>query len=336
MGVLIGTREGMFVIGQSSAPMASEGVGGRGVHAIRRVNGGILAGTDDGVYRSSDAGRSWQPSGCAGRIIREIAPAPRDARVVYAGTQPAGLYRSDDGGHAWAEIDSLGRVPGAEHWGLPNDPTASRALAIAFDPAQPARYWVGVEVGGILETSDDGATWRATLVGQNPDIHGVVRDPARPDVLYATTGFGRVGENGLPEEKSPAGVYRSDDGGSTWRYVWGDSGRRYTRPLCIDPRAPHAVTVGCAPTFRSSYHEPGGAQSMVYQTTDGGSSWRALGDSAHSPSAANVMALTPAAEESGGVLVGTDNGEVWRVSAEAEWTLIASGLPLVQALLPVD
>jgi photosystem II stability/assembly factor-like uncharacterized protein len=105
--------------------------------------------------------------------------------------------------------------------------------------------------------------------------------------------------------------------------------------LCIDPRAPHAVTVGCAPTFRSSYHDPDGAQSMVYQTTDGGSNWRALGDSAHSPSAANVMALAPDAEESGGVLVGTDNGEVWRVSAEAPWMLIASGLPLVQALLPV-
>ncbi len=334
MEILIGTREGVFVVGPSGAPTAAEGLAERGVLTFCRRNGSILAGTDSGVYRSSD-GRSWQASGCDGRAVRAIATAPHDEGAVYAGTQPAALYSSADGGHSWAEVESLTRLPGSEDWGLPGDPSASRALAIVFDAAQPARFWVGVEVGGIMETDDGGATWRAILADQNPDIHMLARDPGGRDVLYATTGFGRIGPGSLPEEQSKAGVYRSDDGGYSWHYVWSDLDHRYTRPMCIDARAPNALTVGCAPNFRSSYRDPDGAQSMLYQSIDGGSSWRSLGDAAHSPSAANLTALVPG-EESGSLLVGTDSGEVWRVSAAAQWTLLASGLPFVQALLPLD
>lgn len=333
MAVLIGTREGVFVVGSSGSPTAGDGLAGQGVRTLRRINGSVVAGADGGVYRSDDAGRSWQPSGCEGRMVWEIAAAPHDERVLYAGTQPAALYRSEDSGRSWTQIESLGRVPGSGDWGLPSEPEASRALAIVMDPARPDHYWVGVEVGGVLDTEDGGETWRAGLVGYNPDIHGIVRDPARPGVLYATTGFGRTTDVQLRESESSAGVYRSEDGGRTWRYVWGDLDRRYTRPICIDPRAPHAVTVGCAPTFRSTLLDPEGAQSMLYQSTDGGSTWRSLGDAAHSPSAANVTAVAPAAEGSGSVLVGMENGEVWRVSPNAEWTPLAGGLPTIQSLL---
>jgi hypothetical protein len=163
----------------------------------------------------------------------------------------------------------------------------------------------------------------------------LVRDPGRANVLYATTGFGRVGPGSLPEEQSLAGAYRSDDAGRTWRYVWPDHELRYTRPMCIDARAPHALTVASSPNFRASYRDPEGARSMLYQSTDGGDSWRSLGDEAHSPSAANLTALLPG-DEPGSVIAGTDSGEVWRVSSGAEWTLLASGLPHVQALLALD
>jgi photosystem II stability/assembly factor-like uncharacterized protein len=298
-----------------------------------RANGSILAGTDSGIYRSSD-GRSWQLSGCEDRAVRAIAAAPGSAGEIYAGTQPAALYRSGDGGQSWSEIESLTRIPGSEAWGLPGDPSASRALAIVFDEAAPAHCWVGVEVGGIMETTDGGATWQASMADQNPDIHALVRDPGR-NLLYATTGFGRIGPGSTPEEQSKAGVYRSNDGGCSWSYVWPDLEHRYTRPICLDAREPNALTVASSPNFRSSYRDPDGAHSMLYQSLDGGSTWRSLGDAAHSPSAANLTALAPS-DESGSVLAGTDSGEVWRVSAAAEWTLLASGLPFVQALLRLE
>ena len=75
---------------------------------------------------------------------------------------------------------------------------------------------------------------------------------------------------------------------------------------------------------------------MVYQSVDGGESWRSLGDAAHAPSAANITALAPTIEHAGGVVVGADTGEVWRVTPNAEWTPLASGLPVVQALLQLQ
>ena len=332
MEILIGTREGAFVIDGSGAPAAGAGIAG-GVLTFCRSNGAILAGTESGLHRSSD-GRSWQPSGYEDRAVRAIATPPGANGDVYIGTQPAALYRSADGGKSWSEIESMTRIPGSGEWGLPGDPSASRALAIVFDANQPAHCWVGVEVGGIMETRDGGVTWHAGMAGQNPDIHALVPDPGRQGVLYATTGFGRIGPGSTPEAQSNAGLYRTQDGGETWSYVWPDLDHRYTRPICVDPRAPHALTVASTLNYRSSYRDPDGAQSVLYQSTDGGDTWRSLADATHSPSAANLTALAPA-EETGSVLVGTDSGEVWRVSAAAEWTLLADGLPAVQALLPL-
>jgi photosystem II stability/assembly factor-like uncharacterized protein len=329
--IIVGTREGAYIVDQAGSQGTAEVLTGQSVLSLCQANGSILAGTENGIFRSAD-GSSWQASGCDGREIRAIAATSSD---IYAGTRPAALYRSVDGGCSWSEVESLTKIPGSEEWGLPGDPTASRALAIVFDSAEPSRFWVGVEVGGIMETRDGGATWQAGLAGQNPDIHALARDPGRSNVLYATTGFGRTGPGGAPETQSRAGTYRSDDGGASWRYIWLDLEHRYTRPSCVDARAPYAVTVASAPTFRSSYRDAEGAQSMLYQSTDGGDTWSPLGDAMHSPSVANLTAVAPA-DESGSVLVGTDSGEVWRVSTSSDWTLLATGLPHVQVLLPLE
>jgi photosystem II stability/assembly factor-like uncharacterized protein len=330
MEILIGTREGAFVAGTKGEPAPAEGLAGREIISLGRANGSVLAGTDSGIYRSSD-GRTWQPSGIEDRAVRAIAASPDDG-AVYAGTQPAALYRSDDGGSTWTEVESLARVPGSDEWGLPGDPTGSRALAIAFDGAKPERCWVGVEVGGIMHSEDGGQSWSAGMAGENPDIHALATDPAHPDVLYAATGFGRVSTDG---GETVAGVYRSKDGGSSWSYVWPDEERRYTRPLVVDTRAPHVLTVASTVNYRSSFRDPQGATSVLYQSTDCGDTWRSLGDAVHSPSAANLTALAQG-EENGSVYVGTDNGEVWQVTTAGEWTQLASGLPHVQALMPLS
>jgi hypothetical protein len=106
--------------------------------------------------------------------------------------------------------------------------------------------------------------------------------------------------------------------------------------MCLDARAPHALTVAACPNFQSSVNNPGGAQSVLYQSTDGAASWQYLGDAAHAPSEVNITALAVAPERPGSVVVGMENGEVWRVSPEAEWTPLATGLPRVLALLAVD
>jgi hypothetical protein len=109
----------------------------------------------------------------------------------------------------------------------------------------------------------------------------------------------------------------------------------YTRAMCVDPRPPHALTIPAAPDVRSSIKDPGGAQSALFRSDDDGETWRSLGDAAHSPSAARLTAISLDPEKSGWVLVGTETGEVWRVSPEATWTQLCAGLPPVQALLAI-
>jgi hypothetical protein len=70
---------------------------------------------------------------------------------------------------------------------------------------------------------------------------------------------------------------------------------------------------------------------MLLQSTDGGESWRSLGDADHSPSAAQIHAVTADPETTGG----TDTGELWRVRPDAQWTWLARGLPQVQSILPL-
>jgi hypothetical protein len=214
-------------------------------------------------------------------------------------------------------------------------PTArpARARGVAIDPHNPNRWWVGLEVGGVLTSTDAGTTWSCVEPGKDPDVHVLVAHPDRPGLLYATTGLGRFPDDPQPMAERIAGLFGSEDGGATWRYLWGGLEPRYTRPMCIDPRAPHALTVGCAPSAFSSHRDPGGARSMLYQSLDGGMTWRSLGDADHSPSGANILSVAVAPDGPGCVLVGMDTGELWHVTPETKWTLLYRDLPAIWSVL---
>ena len=336
MNLVIGTAKGVFVADGHGRVKAAAGVEQRSLRHLSRMNGDLLAGTDDGVARSSDGGLSWRPSGIAGFFVWDVAAALDNPQTLFAVTEPAALFRSSDGGRSWVEMSSFRQAPGAAEWCLPRTTIAGRARTIVIDRSQPAHMVVGIEVGGVYETHDAGASWRFTRPGGNPDIHVIVAHPQRNGLLFTSTGFGRPEGTQEPMEKRIAGVFSSADGGATWEFKWQGMRPPYTRPLCIDPRPPHAVTVASAPVAFSSIRDQGGAQAVLYQRDDARDAWRSLGDAAHSPSAANFHAVAPDPEVTSGVLVGTETGEVWRVSPEAKWTLLTADLPMVQALLPLQ
>jgi hypothetical protein len=307
----------------------ASGLGEKIVRQIVKCDGHLLAAAADGVYRSADGGASWARSGVDAGEVWALGVSSEG--VAYAGTQPAHLFVSKDAGVSWNEVGAFLQTPGAERWCIPNSSQGARALALAFDPFDAGHMWAGVEVGGVVSTSDSGAAWSATWVGPNADVHLLMPHPARQGVLFATTGYGRNDENLM--QPSMAGPYRSDDGGATWQYLGTGMQVHYTRPMCIDPRSPHVLTIPGVPDVRSSVNDPGGAQAMLYRSEDDGQTWRSLGDAAHSPSAARFTAVTPDPDNVAGVLVGTETGEVWRVTSGAYWTRLCDGLPSVQALL---
>ena len=325
-----GTSKGVFLVdGGSSRHVLNS----RGVRELVAIDGRVWAGTGSGVFGSDDGGESWRGAGLSEFEVWQVRSG--GPGVLYASTQPTGLFRSKDGGASWQSIDALLETPGAEDWCVPVKPRLpGRARALVVDQANPERLWVGVEVGGIAMSSDAGENWEMTLPGENPDLHMMFAHPDQTDVLYASTGYGRL--DGVAEMiEGNAGVFRSEDGGASWEYAWVGIEPRYSRPMCIDHRSPFALTVASAPTAFSNHRDDGGAGAMLFRTEDGGRHWRSLCDDAHSPSAANIHGLNVDPDVVGGVVIGTDTGEVWRVDNDANWSLAAESLPPVFAVAAV-
>lgn len=326
MRVLAGTTSGLFAIENGAAvPVLDD-------HCVRDIlytNESVYAGTDAGVYKSVDFGTTWSLQGITDRVTWQI----RDGSdgILYAGTQPSALFRSDDAGESWHEIRSLAVAPEATAWSFPTTPAQpARARTLVIDRNDPGQIWVGIEVGGIMRTIDGGQTWHLTVPGHNPDLHNMCAHPDCPRMLFATTGYGRLHDDKFGVS---TGVFRSQDYGTSWQYVWHGIQPQYVRPLCIDPRPPHAITVVAAPSASSSFEDDGGAQAILFRSDDEGKSWRSLCDRVHSPSRENIHGLTPDPEIPGGVVVGTDAGQVWRVSDDAEWTRLSSGSPAVLSVV---
>jgi photosystem II stability/assembly factor-like uncharacterized protein len=179
----------------------------------------------DGVYKSTDAGKSWQHAGLdATRYIGAIKVDPRDANKVLVaaaghafGSNPErGVFRSTDGGKSWNKTLFVDNETGA--------------IDLAVDPASPdivfastwsMRYWPWLhyfmseagERSGVYKSSDGGATWKRVTGNGFPG--GKI---GRIGLAAAHTSAGtRV--YAIVDSESAGGLYRSDDGGTNWQQV---------------------------------------------------------------------------------------------------------------------
>ena len=202
----------------------------------------------DGVYRSTDAGKTWTNVGLKNTYqISRVRVHPKNPDLVYVAAQghvwspnaERGIFRSKDGGKTWEKVLFVSDKTGATD--LAMDPANPRILYAGFWQVyrKPWLLESGGPEGGIYKTTDGGDTWKK-LAGGLPDgvvgNIGVAVSPTRPDRVFA-----------IVESKEKGGVYRSDDGGEKWTRTNSENKLRqrawyYTR-IYADPKNPDALYV---------------------------------------------------------------------------------------------
>ena len=308
----LGTSSGIHRIsGDGIHPLGLTGHRVSAVHAWRFGNDdSVLAGTyGDGLFRSVDSGVTWTriEAGLTAPAFRTIVPDPLNPEAILAGAEPARLFRSIDRGETWSELDAIGRLPASSDWFLPYSPRAG-ALRNVYAPGRSRRLLASVEVGGLLDSPDGGATWSIAPVIQDDDIHHITGHPDDPALLYAALGYAALKRDGDRGDYHLGGVGRSRDGGATWEKVETD----YTRATLIPRAAPSLLLAGPAPRV--------GRQGRIVVSSDGGDSWQAASDGIDVPMEDMVELFVEAPDDtvwaicSGGRLLRATPGE-WRWTA---------------------
>ncbi|TVZ60305.1 photosystem II stability/assembly factor-like uncharacterized protein [Flavobacteriaceae bacterium MAR_2010_105] len=216
--------DGFFKTGTVGTIAVSESdpnvvVVGMGEHAAR----GVMTSMGDGVYKSTDAGKTWTHMGLEkSRHISDVIIHPNNPDMIYVTAQGAqyapsddrGIYRSTDGGQTWKNILSVNNTTGPSS--LSMDMNNPRILYAAM--WQHRRFpWLmesGGKHSGLYKSTDGGDTWDKMEEGL-PEAFGkagISVSRANSERVYAV----------IEAEDKKAGVYRSDNAGKTWKQINSD------------------------------------------------------------------------------------------------------------------
>jgi len=262
--------------------------GGR-TRAIAGVPGNpailYAAQVDGGVWKSDDAGRTWNPifDGQPTQSVGAIAVAPSDPNVIYVGSGEGlhrpdlsvgdGIYKSTDAGRSWT------------HLGLRD---AQQIAAIAVDPHDPNRLFVaalGHPFGpnterGVFRSTDGGATFQRVLYkDDHTGANDLEIDPSNPNVVYAALWESLLGptEDNNEFNGTGGGLFKSTDGGNTWRQLKnGFPADLVQVDVAIAPSRPSRLYAVAAMNAPHGYMTGDGLG--FFRSDDGGESWTRITD----------------------------------------------------------
>jgi photosystem II stability/assembly factor-like uncharacterized protein len=268
-----------------------------------------------GVRRTRDGGATWDDCHLPASDVFSLAVGPADG-ALFAGTEPSALYRSDDGGHTWRELERLLELPSRPTWSFPPRPWTSHVRWIAPSPHDAEVLLVGIELGGLMRSTDGGETWEDHRPGAQPDVHSVAWHPRQAAFAYEAGGGG------------PAW---SEDAGETWRGADESLDRHYSWSVAPDPDD-HERWYISASTGPYAAHGRGDPEARIYRREQG--RWQALAGGLPEPLPAMPYALVAA---DGRLFAGLADGQLWQSGDRGEsWHAVAvrgDALTRLQALV---
>jgi photosystem II stability/assembly factor-like uncharacterized protein len=225
-----------------------------------------------GVWKTANGGIDWRPvfDKAGSQSIGAIAISPRDVNDVWVGTGEPwprndvlpgdGVYHSTDGGRTWAHV---GLAASSQIARVLLDPRDAKRIVVAAlgDPFRDSTE------RGIFRSTDAGRTWSKTLyAGPGTGASDLAMDPKNPDVLYA--GMWRFRRNAwhLSSGGEGDGIYKSADGGATWKRLAGNG-----LPAGTTGRVALAVAPSDAKRVYALIESKDG---LLWRSDDAGASWK--------------------------------------------------------------
>src|SRR5262245_32952785 len=209
----------------------------------------------DGLFRSRDSGRKWEPVGAGidHAMVTAVDVAHAEQAdgfgIVYAGTEPSAVFRSDNGGDSWVDLAGLRALPSADTWSFPPRPHTHHVRWIEADVSVADRVFVAIEAGALVRTFDGGRSWHDRVPGGPYDPHPAVTHRLAPGRIYSAAGDG---------------YFASTDAGDSWRSPEDGLKHLYLVGIAVDPADPDTVVVSATDGPGSAYR-PQRAEAYVYR-----------------------------------------------------------------------
>ncbi len=263
--------------------------------------------------------RNIGPAFTSGRIA-DIAMHPTNENVWYVAVGSGGVWKTTNSGTTWKPIF---------------DKQGSFSIgAITLDPSNPHTVWVGtgenvggrhVAIGdGIYVSHDDGATWKNKGLKNSEHLSKIIVHPDDSNVVWA------VSQGPLWSSGGERGVYKTTNGGTTWKRTLGDDQWVGATDMVIDPRNPDVLYAATWQRHRTvAGYLGGGPGSGLHKSTDGGETWTKLTKGIPKSNLGKIgLAISPfnpdvlyAAIEldrrEGGVYMSTNRGVSWKKQSDA-------------------
>ncbi|HQT79780.1 MAG TPA: hypothetical protein PLD10_22275 [Rhodopila sp.] len=231
----------------------------------------VFAGTSDGVYRSTDRGRTFQRADFPDKGIQiwSFLVDSGNPRLVYAGGSPITMFRSEDCGETWRRLPDPAMPDRAAM------PFACRVMRMAQHPLKPGTIYAALEVNGVMRSEDGGESWtdcsqdlirlaqlphlKSKIVSDTYnegmlDGHAIAISPADPDKVIVAVRMG---------------LFETTDQGATWQdmEVGRFSPTTYGRDIKVSPQDGNTMYAALSVAAAS---KDGG----LYRSTDKGATWR--------------------------------------------------------------